>query len=275
MKKGNVLLLALFMVAFIVSIIGLMYSYNKRILILSQYEKDNYRKVNLSIRENILNIYMLEKFQNIDGIDIKLITLPPRYLGGFSTSRSFTWPSPEKSGLYIDRIDPDPDNGGFVINTDHGRFGLNLSNEMEPYYSRREQYARQIMNAVKQETRNFLDISFKNFTYHIIDENETLPNPPISGRTNRGTYVIKYIVEVENIKGKNKNKDFRKKFEVTFAYKLNVLFSTNSKTTRNWNYTDASYQDGLYSCSTTVNFQIDVSTNVSATLDSLSIKQIK
>lgn len=265
------------MVAFIVSIIGLMYSYNKRILILSQYEKDNYRKVNLSIRENILNIYMLEKFQNINGIDIKLITLPSEYLGEFSTSRSFTWQSQEKSGLYIDRIDPDPDNGGFVINTDHGRFGLNLSNEMEPYYSRREEYARQIMDAVKQETRNFLDISFKNFTYHIIDENETPPNPPISGRTNRGTYVIKYIVEVENIKGKNKNKDFSRKFEVTFTYNLNVLFSTISRTSKNWNYTYASYdQDsGLYNCSTTVNFQFDVSTNVSATLDSLSIKQIK
>ncbi|MCS6955958.1 MAG: hypothetical protein NZM44_06350 [Candidatus Calescibacterium sp.] len=63
MKKGNVLLLSLFLLAFTVSIIGLIYSYNKRILLISKQERDNYQKTNMLIREFFLNIYIIDKFK--------------------------------------------------------------------------------------------------------------------------------------------------------------------------------------------------------------------
>jgi hypothetical protein len=63
------------MLAFTSSIIGLLYSYNKKIILITSQEKDNYRKTYLKFRESFLNLYIAENFNSSDISSIRQITI--------------------------------------------------------------------------------------------------------------------------------------------------------------------------------------------------------
>jgi len=81
-KRGNVLLLMMFMLAFVTSIVGLLYSYNKRIILISRQEQDNYRKSSLKFREALTDLYLVYKFKNVEGDNLP----PPIDLITFETN---------------------------------------------------------------------------------------------------------------------------------------------------------------------------------------------
>lgn len=59
-KKGTVILLSLFLIFFTVSIIGIIYSYNKRIFQLAKQERDNYTVFKKKFDEVFTNLYITD-----------------------------------------------------------------------------------------------------------------------------------------------------------------------------------------------------------------------
>ncbi len=59
-QKATVILLSLFLIFFISSIIGIIYSYNKRIFQLAKQERDNYKVFKKQFDEMFANLYMLD-----------------------------------------------------------------------------------------------------------------------------------------------------------------------------------------------------------------------
>ncbi len=59
-KKGTVILLSLFLIFFTVSIIGIIYSYNKRIFQLAKQEKQNYQIFKKKFDEVFTNLYIFD-----------------------------------------------------------------------------------------------------------------------------------------------------------------------------------------------------------------------
>jgi len=78
-QKATIILLSLFLIFFISSIIGIIYSYNKRIFQLAKQERDNYKVFKKQFDEMFANLYMVDlielgwqigKIQNLDLIKI-------------------------------------------------------------------------------------------------------------------------------------------------------------------------------------------------------------
>ena len=59
-QKATVILLSLFLIFFISSIIGIIYSYNKRIFQLAKQERDNYKVFKKQFDEMFANLYMVD-----------------------------------------------------------------------------------------------------------------------------------------------------------------------------------------------------------------------
>jgi cell division protein FtsB len=59
-QKATVILLSLFLIFFVSSIIGIIYSYNKRIFQLAKQERDNYKVFKKQFDEMFANLYMVD-----------------------------------------------------------------------------------------------------------------------------------------------------------------------------------------------------------------------
>ncbi|MGC8734596.1 MAG: hypothetical protein ACP5RD_06115, partial [bacterium] len=73
-KRGTILLFSIFLVLFIVSIIGIIYSYNKRIFQLAKQERDNYKFFKKQFDEMFTNIYMVDLIKRgYSGVEIEYL----------------------------------------------------------------------------------------------------------------------------------------------------------------------------------------------------------
>ncbi|MFN4220599.1 MAG: hypothetical protein ACK4GJ_06775, partial [bacterium] len=213
-KIGSVLLLILFLLAFITSIIGLMYSYNKRILLISKQERKNltaYRQ----FTESLLNIYFVEKFKiNIDDVGIAGFFQESPLGEPRTGSIPFTWPSPT----------PNDSLGLTGLNFANPPTSLNISTTAEEatvgidYPQSRDSYAQGIIPSIKGEVGNFLDKIFDGVEKQIEGPKESFS--PKDERNYELTLTYKVIVKKLGKQGYLINKEF----EVTFKYDINVTF---------------------------------------------------
>ncbi|MFN3995215.1 MAG: hypothetical protein ACK4GR_01630 [bacterium] len=214
-KIGSVLLLVLFLLAFITSIIGLMYSYNKRILLISKQERKNlaaYRQ----FTESLLNIYFAEKFKiNIDGTEIAGFSEGKPLEGTQTGSITFTWVSPN----------PNDSLGLTGLNFADPPTSLNISTtaggetvEIDYPKSLRDQYAKDIIPSIKTSLKDFLDKIFYDVEKQIEGPIESLN--PKDEKNYELTLTYKIIVKKLGKQGYLINKEI----EVTFKYDINVTF---------------------------------------------------
>jgi hypothetical protein len=94
-KRGTILLFSIFLVLFIVSIIGIIYSYNKRIFQLAKQERDNYKFFKKQFDEMFTNLYIVDLIkeqwisQELNLNSFSYIQIPPPQDLSYSYQESF------------------------------------------------------------------------------------------------------------------------------------------------------------------------------------------
>jgi hypothetical protein len=296
-QKATVILLSLFLIFFISSIIGIIYSYNKRIFQLAKQERDNYKVFKKQFDEMFSNLYMVDlidlgwqigKIQNLD-----LISIPPQEKERRS-SETFRYQG-ESSNPTIGL------SGN--INIDNDTFNLSSSGAANPPINRsytllpavelknkRNNIADRLRdeNAVKNEIERKLKELLGN-DIEILEFNQDENNYNEIDKIKEGkTGHLKYTVEIEkNIKilqGK-KEKEIKPKYEITLEYEVsitgNVEVTFPSYIEHTSSTTETIYENREYKQRTTYHYNHDISMDITATLNSSSnltqfkIKKIK
>jgi hypothetical protein len=294
-QKATVILLSLFLIFFISSIIGIIYSYNKRIFQLAKQERDNYKVFKKQFDEMFANLYMVDlifqgwqigSIQNLD-----LISIPPQEKERRS-SETFRYQG-ESSNQTIGL------SGN--INIDNDTFNLSSSGVANPPINSsytlptaelknvRNIIAEKLKSGAKDEIEKDLKELLGN-NIEILEFNQDRNNNEIEKIKNVKTGKLKYSVIIQkNIKipqGK-KEKEIKQKYQMDLEYEasitgnVKVIFPPSIEATSSTNYTIYNPTTGENEKHTIYNYNNDISMDIKATLDSFSnltkfeIKKIK
>lgn len=273
MRKGNVLLLALFMVAFIVSIIGLMYSYNKRILILAAQERKNYQKTSLLIREAIMNVYLakeLVKGYNIEGLGSLWIS-HVKNMGGTSLTFNFSWTDRDSSNtLALEKPNfyGNPPTG-ITQPTSEGSKSLDISGYIGGILSQRNALANELKDNVKGRVEDYIRKTFEGFDYTMEGEEEW--NNIIDDNNSSAILRLTYRVNIEKVKGKGKKENLKISYLITVEYNISIGF-TSKATPSITGHTATAYEvydptTGVYTTYYDHNATVQTNINTTSKLD--------
>jgi uncharacterized membrane protein len=300
-QKATVILLSLFLIFFVSSIIGIIYSYNKRIFQLAKQEKDNYKVLKKQFDEMFANLHMIdltfqgwqtEKIKNLD-----LISIPPQEKERRS-SETFRYQG-ESSNPTIDL------SGNINIGNDI--FNLSSSTAANPPINRsytllpavelknkRNNIADSLKdtNAVKNEIEGDLKELLGNNIQILEFIQDTNNNNEIENKIKKGQEgYLKYTViiqkNIKKIQGK-KEKEIKQKYQIDLEYKVSikgnveVSFPKSIGSTSSATYTIYNPNTGKDEEYTIYNYDnVSISMYITATLNSSSnltkfeIKKIK
>jgi len=246
-QKATAILLSLFLLFFISSIIGIIYSYNKRIFQLAKQEKDNHKTFKKQFDEIFANLYVVDliivqKWQglNIQNLDLISTYLERRYSATYHYQGNSSNSSIGLSGS---------------INIDNDTFNLFSSVESDPpinypFYlpptaelkAERNKIADRLKTpGVKEEIERDLKELLGN-NIEILEFNEdNNNNNEIENKIKKGQEgTLKYTVIVQkNIKipkGK-KEKETKFKYEIELEYKVSLKGSTRVTFPKSISYT--------------------------------------
>ncbi|MEN3015499.1 MAG: hypothetical protein ABDH21_05550 [bacterium] len=283
--KGSALLLALFMVAFISSIVGILYTYNKRILLISRYEKQNYSRVSLAFREAFSTIYLVNNFD-------KKFRLP-RQIRSFSAnvnlpaitgSASFEWQERDNSSSNLIVEDVDINDAEIRIVAKAGgsthTYTQSISQQVEDLKNRRqEMFIQHLKQSIVDELKEYTYDVFHSFDISIYGPKEDIN----SFSSSNSQYTIKYIIHVRRTKSGVdvlKKYELEAKYDVSVSYKLTTFLPKvhPGQIIRR----DAINQDGdeepesfIYHYRAEVNYSINVNTKVKANLRGITVRGIR
>lgn len=296
LNKGNILLLSLFMVAFIVSIIGLMYSYNKRIFLLNRQEKINSTTIKEKINIIYRDLYFVKKLDQDDD-NIKSIagnttapTIP-------TNTTTITWQSESAESLEIRSVSLTPEKCN--ISTNKGNYEININVDWE---SDRQNSFNELKQKCEKATKGWIKEIIikeiiKNDNSPFTEENdkiilntsynhiEIIPLPPTSqGEERQRKWKGEYLLKINKLDGITISLIFK----VSFEYELNVSYTvvadSTATTTRdpivrqvqreNENGEIITYTETVgYNNTATLTTKFTVSKESSATLKEIDIKR--
>jgi len=245
-QKATAILLSLFLLFFISSIIGIIYSYNKRIFQLAKQEKDNHKTLKKQFDEIFANLYVVDliivqKWQglNIQNLDLISTYLERRYSATYHYQGNSSNSSIGLSGS---------------INIDNDTFNLFSSVESDPpinylfnlptaeLKAERNNIADRLKTPrVKEEIERDLKELLGN-NIEILEFNEdNNNNNEIENKIKKGQEgTLKYTVIVQkNIKipkGKEE-KETKFKYQIELEYKVSLTGSTRVTFPKSISYT--------------------------------------
>ncbi len=297
-QKATVILLSLFLIFFISSIIGIIYSYNKRIFQLAKQERDNYKVFKKQFDEMFANLYMvdlielgwqIEKIKNLD-----LIRIPPQ---DKERRSSETIPYQGKSSNPTISLSGN-------INIDNDTFYLSSLTDANPpinesytllpaveLKSVRNNIADRLRdeNAVKNEIEKDLkellgnNIEILEFNQDRQNNNE-IDNKIKNGKTGKLKYTVIIQKNIKIPQGKEQ-KEIKQKYKIDLEYEVsiagNVEVNFPSSIEHTSSITETISINGQYYQRTTYHYDNNISIDITATLNSYSnltkfeIKKIK
>ena len=230
-QKATVILLSLFLIFFISSIIGIIYSYNKRIFQLAKQERDNYKVFKKQFDEMFANLYMVDltfhewKLGYIQNLGIISIYLKKDYSETYNYNGSSSNQIIELSG----NIDIDNDTFNLSSLT-YANPPINISYSLpsEEFKSKRNETADILKdtNTVKDEIEGDLKYYFGN-NIEILEFNQDSNNyNEIDNKIKKGQEgYLKYTViiqkNIKKIQGK-KEKEIKQKYQIDLEYKVSI-----------------------------------------------------
>jgi hypothetical protein len=230
-RKATVILLSLFLIFFISSIIGIIYSYNKRIFQLAKQERDNYKVFKKQFDEMFANLYMVDLIPQgwqIGGIqNLDLIKIYSRKDSSYTYTYNGNSSNPT-IGL----------SGNIDINNDI--FNLSSSGDANPPINtsftlptaelkgERNDTADRLKdtNAVKNEIERKLKELLGNNIEILEFNQDTNNNKEIDNKIKNGkTGKLKYTVIIQkNIKipQSKKEKEIKQKYKIDLEYEASI-----------------------------------------------------
>jgi hypothetical protein len=302
-QKATVILLSLFLIFFVSSIIGIIYSYNKRIFQLAKQERDNYKVLKKQFDEMFANLYMVDlifqgwemEIRSIQNIDI--ISISPQEKERIS-SETFHYQG-ESSNPTIDLsgsidIDIDSDNDTFNLSSSgtaippiNSSYTLLAVGELK---NKRNNIADKLKSGAKDEIEEDLKELLGN-NIEILEFNQDGNNNEIENKIKKGQEgYLKYTViiqkNIKNLHGK-KEKEIKQKYQIDLEYRVSitgnvkVAFPPYIVATSSTTYTIYNPAIGKNEEHTIYHYNNDISIDITATLNSYSnltkfeIKKIK
>jgi|GEM_PF-1393141 len=298
-QKATVILLSLFLIFFISSIIGIIYSYNKRIFQLAKQERDNYKIFKKQFDELFANLYMVDLIDlgwQIGGIkNLDIISIPPQEKERRSSATYHYEGSSSNSTIGL--------SGNINISNDI--FNLSSSTAANPpingsytllpaveLKNERNIIANSLKNTntVKNEIEGDLKYYLGN-NIEILEFNQDSNNDNEIKKIKKGQEgYLKYTVIIQkNIKtlhGK-KEKEIKQKYQIDLEYSVSitgdvkVVFPPYIRHTSSTTETIYNPNTGQYEQRTTYHYNNDILMAITATLNSSSnltkfeIKKIK
>ncbi len=231
-KKGNVLLLSLFLIAFCVSIIGLIYSYNKRIIIINSQEKANYSEVNSKTSEVFIDLYLINKMgEDLWGLNEISSDVPIPQIGRFE--KTVNWRSQNAEILQMNGINfGNPPPTSATINTSKGSFNHSSNVDWE---SNRNQTYQDLINKCISKSENFVYNVFEN-----LDKNIKRDKVKVTPGTTQRNLQIEYLVNIKKIG----NIQIKLTYKVMIEYILKVSYQIIANGTAETNSTPV-YEDRI------------------------------
>jgi hypothetical protein len=286
-QKATVILLSLFLIFFISSIIGIIYSYNKRILQLAKQERDNYKVFKKQFDEMFANLYMVDLIDlgwQIGGIqNLDLISIPPQ--------------EKERRSSEIFRYQGESSNPTIGlsgnINIINDTFNLSSSGDANPpinssytllpsveLKNERNNIADRLKHEVKDEIERDLkellgnNIEILEFNQDT-NNNKEIDNKIKNGKTGKLKYTVIIQKNIKILQGK-KEKEIKPKYKIDLEYEasitgnVKVIFPPSIEATSSTNYTIYNPTTGENEKHTIYNYNNDISMDITATLNSYS-----
>jgi hypothetical protein len=280
-QKATVILLSLFLIFFVSSIIGIIYSYNKRIFQLAKQERDNYKVFKKQFDEMFANLYMVDLIElgwqigGIQNLDLIKIYLERRSSEACHYQGDSSNPTIALSGN---------------INIINDTFNLASSGDANPPINGsftlptaelkivRNNIAEKLKSGAKDEIEKDLKELLGN-NIEILEFNQDRNNNEIEKIKEGKTGKLKYTIIIQkNIKipqGK-KEKEIKQKYQIDLEYEasitgnVKVIFPPSIEATSSTTETIYNSNTGEYEQHTTYHYNNDISMDITATLNSYS-----
>jgi hypothetical protein len=291
-QKATVILLSLFLIFFISSIIGIIYSYNKRIFQLAKQERDNYKVFKKQFDEMFANLYMVDlTFQGwqIGGIlSLDLISIPPQ-----EAEKTYSHTYHYVGSSYNKKIDLF---GGIYI--DNNTFNLYSSGDETPQIN--ESYPLPPAEELKNERNNIADrlknenkvkdeiegdlkellgnnIEILKFNQDSNNNNE-IENKIKQGQEGHLKYTVIIQKNIKTLHGK-KEKEIKQKYQIDLEYRVSITGNAKVVFPLYIEYTSSTTGGNrrrtIYNYDNVISIDITASLNPSSNLTKFEIKKIK
>lgn len=221
-KKGTVILLSLFLIFFTVSIIGIIYSYNKRIFQLAKQERDNYKVFKKKFDDIFTNLYIVDLIEkdNWTGQGIENLS----FIQGTSIDFSYTYNyTGNRTSSSINISGSFPTENTFSV---AGK-SFDISSTVNNLKNLRNEIADKLnsaeaKNEIENDLKNLLgnDILFTKFE-HPNNINDII-NDIKNGQSRKIEYTIEFEKKINIPIEKGKTKEIKRKYEIKLEYEVSI-----------------------------------------------------
>jgi hypothetical protein len=291
-QKATVILLSLFLIFFISSIIGIIYSYNKRIFQLAKQEKDNYKVFKKQFDEMFANLYMVDLIDlgwQIGGIqNLDLIKIYSRKDSSYTYTYNGSSSNPTIALSGNINIIKDifnlssPGDANPPINKPFDLPTKELKRERNNTADKLKD-TNAVKNEIERKLKELLgnNIEILEFKQDRKNNNE-IDNKIKNGNTGKLKYTVIIQKKIKILQGK-KEKEIKQKYQIDLEYEVSitgnvkVIFPQYIAA----NSSDTTYNSTTQLYETTYHYNNDILMYITATLNSSSnltkfeIKKIK
>jgi hypothetical protein len=231
-QKATVILLSLFLIFFISSIIGIIYSYNKRIFSLAKQERDNYKVFKKQLDEMFSNLYMvdlielgwqIEKIQNLD-----IISIPPEEKERRS-SQTFRYRGESSNPTIGLSGNIDIDNDTFYLSSS-GDANLPINRHPFELPSKELKIVRdntayklksEAKDEIERELKELLGNNVEILGFDEYTNNNVIDNEIKRGKTGKLKYTVTIQKNIKILQGK-KEKEIKPKYKIELDYEVSI-----------------------------------------------------
>jgi hypothetical protein len=297
-QKATVIVLSLFLIFFVSSIIGIIYSYNKRIFQLAKQERDNYKVFKKQFDEMFANLYMVDLIKlgwqivgsigSIQNLDLISISSVKRY------SRTCTYSGSSSYSTINLSVNFDINNDTFYLSFSNPEINHSYNFDLPTEQLKKQKndiadklkYTYAIEKEIERDLKKLLgNIKILKFDQDS-DNHREIDNKIKKGDIGKLKYTVIIQKNIKTPQGKEE-KESKPKYQIDLEYEVlmpgyvTVNFPSSIVHTSSTTYTIYNPNTGQYEQHTKYHYDNNISMDITATLNSYSnltkfeIKKIK
>jgi len=224
-RKATVILLSLFLIFFISSIIGIIYSYNKRIFQLAKQERDNYKVFKKQFDEMFANLYMVDLIPQgwqIGGIqNLDLIKIYSRK----DSSYTYTYNGNSSNPTIGLSGNINIDNDTFYLSCANNRIGYPLPSrelkEKRKDTASRLEKTNDVKNEIERKLKGLLGNNIEILKFNQDNNNYNEIEKIKDGNTGYLKYTVIIQKNIKIPQGK-KEKEIKPKYQIDLQYEASI-----------------------------------------------------
>lgn len=234
-NKGVILLIALFLTAFVASIIAIIFSYNKAIVVINKQQKENFSTIDPSFSNFLINLEAIKLFKEF-GISLLSGSKSITKLD-ISKNVSFSYSSgefdePQNTSVNIQvgfnsQSSPSSIDAHFSFaGNPIPPYKFSITSEIDQLKNQRRTDADSVRNEIKTQTYNYIsnNLTKNGFIFELNLQSENLEG--INYNSKQGTYTLEYNLRIKEISLHSKPKiPINKSYKLIITYGIIVSYN--------------------------------------------------